>query len=107
MGLRPSGREERETQPALPFEKGGFRLPELAMLTKSKPRASTFDEDALRQNAQLLESVLAEFGVRGQIDHIRPGPVVTLYELVPAAGVKSPPVVALTHDTAPPITIPP
>ena len=98
---RLSGREARETQPALPFnDSAGFRLPELAMLTKSKPRASTFDEDALRQNAQLLESVLAEFGVRGQIDHIRPGPVVTLYELVPAAGVKSARVVALSDDIA-------
>ncbi len=100
LGPRPSGREEREIQPALPFGEGGFRLPELAMLTRSKPRASSFDEDALRQNAQLLEGVLAEFGVRGQIDHIRPGPVVTLYELVPAAGVKSARVVALADDIA-------
>ena len=44
--------------------------------------------------------MLAEFGVRGQIDHIRPGPVVTLYELVPAAGVKSARVVALSDDIA-------
>ena len=43
------------------------------------------DEGGLRQNARLLESVLAEFGVRGQIDQIRPGPVVTLYELVARA----------------------
>jgi len=101
MGSRASGREARETQPALPFGEGGEqRLPELAMLTKSKPRAETCDEGALRQNAQLLESVLAEFGVRGQIDHIRPGPVVTLYELVPAAGVKSARVVALSDDIA-------
>ncbi|HEY1448597.1 MAG TPA: DNA translocase FtsK 4TM domain-containing protein [Caulobacteraceae bacterium] len=99
-GPRPSGREERETQPALPFGEGGFRLPELAMLTRSKPRAATIDEGALRQNAQLLEGVLGEFGVRGQIDHIRPGPVVTLYELVPAAGVKSARVVALADDIA-------
>jgi S-DNA-T family DNA segregation ATPase FtsK/SpoIIIE len=100
-GPRLSTREARETQPALPFsDAAGFRLPELAMLTKSKPRAATIDEGALRQNAQLLESVLAEFGVRGQIDHIRPGPVVTLYELVPAAGVKSARVVALSDDIA-------
>ena len=100
-GPRPSGREEREIQPTLPFaEVSGFRLPELAMLAKPKPRASSFDEEALRQNAQLLESVLAEFGVRGQIDKIRPGPVVTRYELAPAAGVKSARVVALSDDIA-------
>jgi S-DNA-T family DNA segregation ATPase FtsK/SpoIIIE len=98
---RESPREAREAQTTFEFAKpGGFALPELAMLAKPKPRATAFDEGALRQNAQLLESVLAEFGVRGQIDEIRPGPVVTLYELVPAAGVKSARVVALCDDIA-------
>ncbi|MFD3266537.1 DNA translocase FtsK, partial [Phenylobacterium ferrooxidans] len=100
-GPKESGRELREAQGAFDFVKtGGFALPELAMLAKPKPRASQFDEGALRQNAQLLESVLAEFGVKGAIDQIRPGPVVTLYELVPAAGVKSARVVALSDDIA-------
>ncbi|CAN5898737.1 DNA translocase FtsK 4TM domain-containing protein [soil metagenome] len=98
---KESGRELREAQGAFDFVKtGGFALPELSMLAKPKPRASQFDEGALRQNAQLLESVLAEFGVKGAIDQIRPGPVVTLYELVPAAGVKSARVVALSDDIA-------
>ncbi|WP_304177066.1 DNA translocase FtsK 4TM domain-containing protein [Phenylobacterium aquaticum] len=99
---KESGRELREAQGAFDFVRpsGGFALPELAMLARPKPRAAQFDEGALRQNAQLLESVLAEFGVRGQIDQIRPGPVVTLYELVPAAGVKSARVVALSDDIA-------
>ena len=98
---KDSGREQREAQGAFDFVRpGGFALPELAMLAKPKPRAAQFDEGALRQNAQLLESVLAEFGVRGQIDQIRPGPVVTLYELVPAPGVKSARVVALADDIA-------
>ena len=98
---KDSGREQREAQGAFEFVKtNGFALPELAMLAKPKPRASMFDEGALRQNAQLLENVLAEFGVRGNIDQIRPGPVVTLYELVPAAGVKSARVVALADDIA-------
>jgi len=98
---KPSGREARESQPTLfAGEEAGFRLPELALLAKSKPRAATYDEASLRQNARVLEGVLAEFGVRGQIDQIRPGPVVTLYELVPAAGVKSARVVALCDDIA-------
>ncbi|HSV02217.1 MAG TPA: DNA translocase FtsK [Phenylobacterium sp.] len=98
---KPSAREEREAQVTFDFvQAGGFRLPELSMLAKPKPRAAAFDEGALRQNAQLLESVLAEFGVRGAVDQIRPGPVVTLYELVPAAGVKSARVVALSDDIA-------
>ena len=97
---RQSNREAREQQPALPFAEPGFRLPELAMLAKSVAREAGFDEANLRQNARLLEEVLADFGVRGQIDNIRPGPVVTLYELVPAAGVKSARVVALSDDIA-------
>ncbi|HZZ31621.1 MAG TPA: DNA translocase FtsK 4TM domain-containing protein [Phenylobacterium sp.] len=98
---KESSREQREAQSTFEFVRpGGFLLPELSMLAKPKPRAAQFDEGALRQNAQLLESVLAEFGVRGQVDQIRPGPVVTLYELVPAAGVKSARVVALSDDIA-------
>ena len=99
---KPSRREERESQKTLDLgdKEEGFQLPELAMLAKPKPRAASVDEASLRQNARMLETVLAEFGVRGQIDQIRPGPVVTLYELVPAAGVKSSRVIALSDDIA-------
>ena len=104
LNIKPpksSRRETVENQGAFDFIKpGGFALPELAMLAKPKPRSSAFDEESLRQNARLLETVLAEFGVKGQIDQIRPGPVVTLYELVPAAGVKHARVVALSDDIA-------
>ncbi len=96
-----SAREQREKQVAFDFvQPGGFRLPELAMLSKAKPRMSSIDEGALRQNAKLLETVLSEFGVKGHIDQIRPGPVVTLYEMVPAPGVKHSRVVALSDDIA-------
>jgi len=98
---KESAREQKEAQGTFSFaQEGGFQLPELSMLTKAPARAAQYDEGSLRQNAQLLESVLAEFGVRGQVDQIRPGPVVTLYELVPAAGVKSARVVALADDIA-------
>ena len=98
---KTSTREERESQAAFEFaHEGGFRLPELSMLAKPKPRMSSIDEEALRQNARLLETVLSEFGVKGHIDQIRPGPVVTLYELAPAPGVKHSRVVALADDIA-------
>ena len=98
---KESGREAREQQKTFDFEEdAGFQLPELAMLAKAKPRSSEVDAGSLRQNARLLESVLAEFGVKGQIDQIRPGPVVTMYELVPAPGVKTARVVALADDIA-------
>ncbi len=98
---KTSQREARENQGAFAFTAAkGFKLPELNMLAKPKPRASAIDEGAVRQNARLLEAVLAEFGVNGRVDQIRPGPVVTLYELVPAPGVKTARVVALADDIA-------
>jgi S-DNA-T family DNA segregation ATPase FtsK/SpoIIIE len=79
---------------------GAFDLPPLGILSKPPARTSAIDEHALKQNAKMLEGVLAEFGVRGVIDQIRPGPVVTLYELAPAPGVKHGRVVALSDDIA-------
>ncbi|MBW8735226.1 MAG: DNA translocase FtsK 4TM domain-containing protein, partial [Asticcacaulis sp.] len=88
-------------QPEFEFLRpSNFRLPDLQILAKPKVRSHAVDEESLRQNARMLESVLAEFGVRGVIDQIRPGPVVTLYELAPAAGVKGARVVALADDIA-------
>jgi S-DNA-T family DNA segregation ATPase FtsK/SpoIIIE len=54
----------------------------------------------LEQNARMLESVLDDFGVRGEIIKVRPGPVVTLYELEPAPGIKSSRVIGLADDIA-------
>ena len=74
--------------------------PSLGILAKPGQRGGAVDEESLKQNAKMLEGVLQEFGVRGVIDQIRPGPVVTLYELVPAPGVKHGRVVALSDDIA-------
>ena len=57
-------------------------------------------QERLEQNADLLESVLQDFGVRGEIIHVHPGPVVTLYEFEPAPGVKSSRVIGLAEDIA-------
>jgi S-DNA-T family DNA segregation ATPase FtsK/SpoIIIE len=99
---KPSKRELDDSQVAFDFAKPstGFDLPPLSMLTKPAKRVASVDEEALKQNAKMLEGVLQEFGVRGVIDQIRPGPVVTLYELVPAPGVKHGRVVALSDDIA-------
>jgi DNA segregation ATPase FtsK/SpoIIIE, S-DNA-T family len=95
-------READDSQVAFDFARPstGFDLPPLSMLTKAPKRVASVDEEALKQNAKMLEGVLQEFGVRGVIDQIRPGPVVTLYELVPAPGVKHGRVVALSDDIA-------
>lgn len=99
---KASKRELDESQTAFNFDRpeGGFDLPPLGMLSKPEKRVASVDEEALKQNAKMLEGVLQEFGVRGVIDQIRPGPVVTLYELVPAPGVKHGRVVALADDIA-------
>ncbi|WP_081175581.1 DNA translocase FtsK [Rhizobium rhizosphaerae] len=61
---------------------------------------ASMTQEALEQSAGLLESVLEDFGVRGEIIDVRPGPVVTLYEFEPAPGVKSSRVIGLSDDIA-------
>ena len=79
-----------------------YRLPPLDLL-EPQPRAAadkTMSTDALEQNARLLESVLEDFGVKGKVIKVRPGPVVTLYELEPAPGTKTARVIGLSDDIA-------
>jgi DNA segregation ATPase FtsK/SpoIIIE, S-DNA-T family len=79
----------------------GYTLPSLNLL--AAPRASertTLSRDIIDGNAVALESVLQDFGVRGEIINARPGPVVTLYELEPAPGIKSSRVIGLADDIA-------
>ncbi len=79
----------------------GYILPPLDLLTQpSKVGRATVSAEALQQNATALEGVLGDFGVRGEIINARPGPVVTLYELEPAPGIKSSRVISLADDIA-------
>ena len=79
-----------------------FELPSVDFLTpvKAKSRDSSMSPEALQENARLLEGVLEDFGVKGEIIEVRPGPVVTLYELEPAPGIKSSRVIGLADDIA-------
>ncbi len=80
---------------------GGYVLPALELLTPpSKIGRATVSSEILQENAAALEGVLADFGVRGEIINARPGPVVTLYELEPAPGIKSSRVISLADDIA-------
>ncbi|ABI67225.1 DNA translocase FtsK [Maricaulis maris MCS10] len=98
---KASDRDTREAQGALPFARNaGFKLPRLDLLAKPSVRNDAIDEMALRQNAELLQGVLSDFGVKGEIVQVRPGPVVTLYEFEPAPGVKSSRVINLADDIA-------
>jgi S-DNA-T family DNA segregation ATPase FtsK/SpoIIIE len=83
------------------IEAGDYQLPPLKLLSELPNRpAAALNDEALAQNARLLESVLDDFGVRGEIVKVRPGPVVTLYELEPAPGTKSSRVIGLADDIA-------
>ncbi len=92
-------RVQREAQPA---REGVFELPSLRFLAEPKmiSRDQTVSKETLEANARLLEGVLEDFGVRGEIIHVKPGPVVTLYELEPAPGIKSSRVIGLADDIA-------
>jgi S-DNA-T family DNA segregation ATPase FtsK/SpoIIIE len=100
----PSTRAKAEAQPSLAFEEAdqdAFELPPLSLL--SNPAAIErhhLSDEALEENARMLESVLDDYGVKGEIVSVRPGPVVTMYELEPAPGLKASRVIGLADDIA-------
>ena len=105
-----SGGREKSSQPRKSNGKAaqasrrwadGYELPALNLLAtpKASERAA-LSMEAIRENATALEHVLGDFGVRGEIINARPGPVVTLYELEPAPGIKSSRVIGLADDIA-------
>ena len=80
----------------------GFELPSVDFLAEPKPieKSDLLTPEALKERAGQLESVLEDFGVKGQIINARSGPVVTLYEFEPAPGIKSSRVIGLADDIA-------
>ncbi len=99
---RPAHRTRpfRPVAEQIPAE-GAYEFPPEALLQEPpQGRGVYMSQEQLEQNAGLLESVLEDFGVRGEIIHVRPGPVVTLYEFEPAPGVKSSRVINLADDIA-------
>lgn len=102
--VAPSKQAIAEEQPPLRFEtpeKPAYEVPPLSLLTNpvSIQRHQLSDE-ALEENARMLESVLDDYGVKGEIVSVRPGPVVTMYELEPAPGLKASRVIGLADDIA-------
>ncbi len=99
---KPSKKELAARQGSLlPAKPEGFELPPLDILSIPRVETATqIDTQALEGNAKMLEGVLQDFGVKGEIIKVRPGPVVTLYELEPAPGTKTARVVSLADDIA-------
>jgi S-DNA-T family DNA segregation ATPase FtsK/SpoIIIE len=78
-----------------------YMLPSVDLLAPAPDSGrSQIDRAGLERNARLLESVLEDFHVRGDIVEVRPGPVVTMYELEPASGIKASRVIQLADDVA-------
>ncbi len=99
---RKQAKAARPRQAALNLGSGEYQLPSLGLLNEPPHVGDTasLSDEALEENARMLEAVLADFGVKGRIVAVRPGPVVTLYEFEPAAGVKSSRVISLADDVA-------
>ena len=99
---KQSKRAIEEAQPSFLGAPEEYELPPLRLLAEPKTggKVPGLSADALEQNARILEGVLEDFGVRGEIIEVRPGPVVTLYELEPAPGIKSSRVIGLADDIA-------
>ncbi|MEI7600470.1 MAG: DNA translocase FtsK [Aestuariivirga sp.] len=101
--LKQGKRLKKDMQPGLGFGASQeYELPPLTLLAEPKRvgKPAELSDEALEQNARMLEGVLDDFGVKGQILKVRPGPVVTLYELEPAPGIKSSRVISLADDIA-------
>ena len=101
--IRQSKRAKRAAQPTFQFDGNAeFEFPSMALLAEPQKsnRPTDLTDEALEQNARMLEGVLEDFGIRGEIINVRPGPVVTLYELEPAPGIKSSRVIGLADDIA-------
>ncbi|WP_170774794.1 DNA translocase FtsK [Ruegeria lacuscaerulensis] len=100
---QPSRRAQAEAQPALSFEDkhSDFELPPLGLLANpANIQRHHLSDEALEENARMLENVLDDYGVKGEIVSVRPGPVVTMYELEPAPGLKASRVIGLADDIA-------
>ncbi|MFY0619789.1 DNA translocase FtsK [Shimia sp.] len=102
--VQPSSQAKAEAQPSLAFEDAqaaAYELPPLGLL-ESPPEVggNHLSDDALEENARMLEVVLDDYGVKGEIVSVRPGPVVTMYELEPAPGLKASRVIGLADDIA-------
>ncbi|MEE8634352.1 MAG: DNA translocase FtsK [Methyloceanibacter sp.] len=103
--LDPTAKKKRRRRTTISRDRapdGPFALPSLKLLQRQPriARDQAISDEVLQENARELEGVLQDFGVKGEITNVRPGPVVTLYELEPAPGTKSSRVIGLSDDIA-------
>lgn len=99
-----SVKAKKESQESLPFmdlqPKDGLPLPSFSLLDAVERKSKGIDKESIIMNSRILEKKLRDFGVDGEVHEVHPGPVITMYEFVPAPGVKVNKVVNLTDDLA-------
>jgi len=97
-------RSHEPEQEAFRFNESGpsgpFELPDISVFASPPPGDRIYDRDSLLMNSKILEKKLADFGVTGRVVRVHPGPVITMYEYAPAAGIKVNRIVGLTDDLA-------
>ncbi len=92
---------KNEQKEIFSFFSGEYSLPPIDLLDKTVlHKKTTVTNESIRENAQLLQEALNDFGIKGEIENIKPGPVVTMYEVKPAPGIKSSRVISLADDIA-------
>jgi len=97
-------KDETKKAEQMPFDfvlkRGIFRLPSLMLLSEMPHKDTKVKKETLIANSRILEKKLADFGVEGRVVEVRPGPVITMYELEPAPGVKINKITTLSDDLA-------
>jgi S-DNA-T family DNA segregation ATPase FtsK/SpoIIIE len=99
-------RAPRPIQEELPFGDDRYQVPPTRMLAAPRHEDMHIDEDALRKSSQILEAKLADFGIVGKVVEVRPGPVITTFDIEPAPGVKVNRITSLGDDLAMALRVP-
>ncbi|PLX99833.1 MAG: cell division protein FtsK [Desulfuromonas sp.] len=97
---KKKSKKDIEGQEAFDFLEptGTYHMPQLSLLDHEGGEPAPIDKDALTMNARILEKKLKDFGVEGEVVEVKPGPVVTMYEFLPAPGVKVSKIAGLSDD---------
>ena len=95
-------KEKKAVQESFDFlkEVGPYRLPPVSLLDPVEKREVKVDKESAQANARILEKKLRDYGIEGKVVEVRPGPVITMYEFEPAAGVKVSRIANLSDDLA-------
>ncbi|MBI5887039.1 MAG: DNA translocase FtsK 4TM domain-containing protein [Deltaproteobacteria bacterium] len=96
----PAAEDEPKERLEFASPKGSFKLPPITLLDAPPEKNDAVDKNELLENARILEKKLLDFGIEGRVLEVMPGPVVTMYEFEPAAGVKVGRITNLSDDLA-------